>query len=185
MKLKLLCGLQRNDPSENVGIVGIKRRARCSEDQRRIAAEQILRRQRHHGAIQPAGARELAEVKTQIQIESGPGGDLRVGATRPLPLVPRAVARRPPNVSAWRVKVSATLAFSPGFQSNAARAFGATGTPRESIPKGAETLVQPRMFPVASPQWLKRQGAPRSVRLLANSPRGLSPISCCAEVFPT
>ena len=40
----------------------------------------------------------------------------------------------------------------------------------DAIPKGAETLVQPRMFPVASPQWLKRRGAPRSVRLLANSP---------------
>lgn len=40
----------------------------------------------------------------------------------------------------------------------------------DELPRGAETLVQPRMFPVASPQWLKRQGAPRSVRLLASSP---------------
>jgi LysR family transcriptional regulator, glycine cleavage system transcriptional activator len=38
------------------------------------------------------------------------------------------------------------------------------------LPNGGVPLIQPRMFPVASPRWLQDVGMPRSVRQLASRP---------------
>jgi DNA-binding transcriptional LysR family regulator len=57
----------------------------------------------------------------------------------------------------------------PDFRHHEADLMIAFGNEKE-LPQGAVLLAHPRMFPVASPEWLARKPAPASVAGLARSP---------------
>lgn len=57
----------------------------------------------------------------------------------------------------------------PDFAADEADLMIGFGDPRE-LPEAAVQLIQPRMFPVASPKWISDNGTPRSLRLLARKP---------------
>lgn len=42
--------------------------------------------------------------------------------------------------------------------------------PEDALPLGARILAMPRMFPVASPSWIERNGRPENVEMLARYP---------------